>query len=218
MNAVLSPMIFQDLIKSEDKEISKSRKFELFQLLVNDPEIKSDIQNWFDGMLAISELHVLKRLSAVEQVTGLNDFSDFSDENRKPTIPEQLSILAEKIDNTTKPIQESVIKPKSTLEQKATEFAIHIRDVATKKGKMFLDSKEIMQFLKCELPEPLRMKNICNPRQFKKDVIEKASEMFTFIVLDKKKVGRKDVRVVYNPENDTKRLNRTDSYRRSTTT
>jgi hypothetical protein len=125
---------------------------------------------------------------------------------------EQIYQLTERIDNKTEPIQETVIEPRTSLEFKATEFAIHVRDVATKTGKTFLKSKEIMHFMKEGLPEPLRMKDIKNPRQFKKDVIKKASKMFPFIVLDKKKEGRRDVRVVYKPENDTKRPNCTDTY------
>ena len=69
-----------------------------------------------------------------------------------------------------------------------------------------------MHFLKCILPEPLRMKDIKNPRQFKRDVLQKAKSMFPFIFLDQKKNGRRDVRVVYKPENDTMRRKRTDPY------
>jgi hypothetical protein len=49
-----------------------------------------------------------------------------------------------------------------------------------KPERQFLDSKEIMHFLKHDLPEPLRMKDIQNPRQFKKDVLGKAKSMFPF--------------------------------------
>ena len=58
------------------------------------------------------------------------------------------------------------------------------------------------------------MKDIKNPRQFKRDVIQKAKSMFPFIFLDKKKHGRRDVRVVYKPESDTLQRNRMDTYRR----
>ena len=100
------------------------------------------------------------------------------------------------------------------MEHKATEFALYVRDAA-KTGKMYQDAKEIIHFLKNDLPEQLRMKDIQNPRQFKKDVLQKAKSMFSFISLDRKKNGRRDVRVVYKPENDTIRLNRTDLYIRT---
>ena len=185
-----------------------------FLRLLGIPEVQIVFNLMVENAITISGLDILKRLVALEVHTGLEDPID---EDHPITLPEQLSILTELINNTKEPIQETipVIKPRTTLEHKATEFALYIKDAAAKTGKTFLDSKEIMHFLKNDLPEPLRMKNIQNPRQFKKDVLEKAKSMFPFIDLNKKKEGRRTVRVVYKPENDTNRLNRTDPYIRS---
>jgi hypothetical protein len=179
--------------------------------LLQTQEVQAFLKIFIDNSIATSDLKILKRLADIERALGLNGFSDFEEEHEQ-TIPEQLSLLTERIDSITEPTQESVIEPRTTLEHKATELVNHVRDAATKTGKMFLDSKEQIHFFKYELSEPLRMGDIQNPRQFKKDVIDKAKSMFPFIALDKKKNGRRNVRVVYKPENDIIRLNRTDPY------
>ena len=63
---------------------------------------------------------------------------------------------------------------------------------------MFLTSREIMLFLKDGIKAEYRIKKtVKNIRQVKKDVIEKAVEMFTSSVsLSKKAKGHKEVRVV----------------------
>lgn len=186
-----------------------------FLKLLEVPEIQTVFNLMVENAIILSELNILKRLSKLEFHTGLDDPGD---EDHPITMAEQICQLAERIDNKTESIQETVIEPRTSLEFKATEFAIHVRDVATKEGKTFLKSKEIMDFMKSGLSESLRMKDIQNPRQFKRDVIQKAKSMFPFISLDKKKKGRRDVRIVYKPENDNKQLNRTDTYIRSKST
>lgn len=58
-----------------------------------------------------------------------------------------------------------------------------------------------------------QIKNIQNPRQAKRDIIEKAKNLFSdVIILDKKKHGNRDVRIVYKPKNDIKSINRMDAY------
>jgi hypothetical protein len=185
-----------------------------FLKLLGIPEVQIVFNLMVENAITISGLDILKRLTALEVRTGIEDPID---EDHPMTLPEQLSILTERIDNKAEPVQEPipVIEPRTTLEHKATEFALYIKDAAAKTGKMFLDSQEILHFFKHDLPEPLRMKDIQNPRQFKKDVLDKAKSMFPFIDLNKKKNGRRTIRVVYKPENDTKRLNRTDPYIRS---
>jgi len=177
------------------------------------PEVEVVFNLMVENAIALSELKILKRLADVEKALGLNDFSDFKEEHEM-TLPEQISLLAERIDNITEPIQESV-KPRTTLEQKATELVNHLKAVKPRNEEMFLNSEETMDFMKSGLSEPLRMKDIKNPRQFKRDVIQKAKSMFPFIFLDKKKHGRRDVRVVYKPKNDTMQRNRMDTYIRS---
>jgi len=180
-----------------------------FLKLLKVPEVQTVFNLMVENAIVLSELKILKRLTKLEVHTGLDDPGG---EDHPITMAEQIYQLAERIDNKTEPIQETVIEPRTSLEFKATEFAIHVRDVATKTGKTFLKSKEIMDFMKSGLSEPLRMKDIQNPRQFKRDVIQKTKSMFPFIFLDKKKNGRRDVLIVYKPENGTIRRKRTDTY------
>ena len=52
------------------------------------------------------------------------------------------------------------IVPKTTLEHKATEFALFLRDAVTTTGQSFVSPNKIMHFLKEGLSEPLRMGDI----------------------------------------------------------
>jgi len=193
-----------------------------FLELIKKPEIKAVLNLIVENILATSELKILKRIAALESKLGLNDLLDLEDEHEQ-TIPEQLSILAERIDNMTEPVtyqepvEEPVTSPKSTLEHKACELVEHLKTVVKpRNGEIFLNSREIIYFLKTELPEEYRLKNIQNPRQAKKDIIEKAKKMFSdFISLDKKKHGNRDIRIVYKPKNDNMIPNRMGTYIRS---
>jgi len=71
-------------------------------------------------------------------------------------------------------------------------------DIAPRNGEVFLTSREIMLFLKDGIKAEYRIKkNVKNIRQVKKDVIEKAFEMFpTSVSLSKKSNGHKEVRIV----------------------
>src|SRR5450759_5037333 len=105
-----------------------------FLELIKKPEIKAVLNLIVENILATSELKILKRIAALESKFGLNDLLDLEDEHEQ-TIPEQLSILAERIDNITepvtyqKPIKEHVTGPKSTLEHKACELVEHLKTV-----------------------------------------------------------------------------------------
>src|SRR5674476_625213 len=96
-----------------------------FLELIKKPEIKAVLNLIVENILATSELKILKRIAALESKLGLNDL-DFEDEDHELTIPEQLSILAERIDNITEPMAfHELIKPvvdtnKTTLEHKAS--------------------------------------------------------------------------------------------------
>jgi hypothetical protein len=187
---------------------SKEEKVNSFFMLMKDPEVqpvfRDYIENIIENVLATSELKVLKRIAALESKLGLNDFLDLEDEH-EVTIQEQLSMLAERIDNVTEPvtcpevIKEPAVCPKSTLEHKACELVEHLKTNANvRNGEVFLTSREVTDFLKYEIKEEYRIKDVKNTRQVKKDVIEKAQKMFPDnIFLSKKKHGNKDVRIIY---------------------
>jgi len=70
-------------------------------MLIKDPDVQSFFKMYIENVLATSKLKILKWLAAVETLLGLDDFSAGCDEEHESTIPEQLSLLAERIDDIT---------------------------------------------------------------------------------------------------------------------
>jgi hypothetical protein len=164
--------------------------------IFDSPEFKAAIEN----VLIISELKPIKRISTIETVLGLNDLQ----EEEQVTIPEQLNILAERIDNisqntvkATDNSQEEII-PKTTLEQKAVKLMESLKiKPRNRAGEVFLDNKELTNFLVKELPDELRT-NDSNLRRVKKRVIEKTRSLFPgSISINKSKYGRHETRIIY---------------------
>jgi hypothetical protein len=184
---------------------NKSESVQQFLALMEEPDVQSVLKLFIDSAIAESELKILKRLTDIEKALGLNGFSDFTEDNEQ-TIQEQLSLLAERIDNIA-PV--TIAAPnvehveahavKTTLECKAAELVDHLKNnVTPRNGEVFLNSREIIHFLKHEIPVEYRMKDIQNPRQAKRDVLHKAVKLFPgCITLSKKRNGTKEVRIVY---------------------
>ena len=224
----MSPVLSSPVLPSEpasivslfaNPEFRTALKGFVIDLVKEDIDFRESIREAVDYSIATSELEILPRLSVVETDLGHNDFA--FDEEHVPTIPEQLKELSNRIEQPlNKPTESIKIELpviKTTLEHKASELVEHLKtNVKPRNGEVFLNSREIMTFLKHEIPEEYRLKNIQNPRQAKKDIIEKAKKMFSdFISLDKKKHGNRDIRIVYKPKNDIKMPNRMGTYIRS---
>jgi len=183
-------------------------------MLLKDPDVQPVLRMYIENILATSELKILKRLAAVETVLGLDDYSDFEDE-QKMSIPEQISLLSERIDTRTEPVVQAPIKepasmPTSKTEVRAVELVEHLQNTQERNNEVFMTSREIMSFLKYDLPDEYSIGNkVKNPRQIKKDVLEKAVEMYPDIIcLSKKRSGNKNVRIVYKPKIDISSLKR----------
>src|SRR5665647_1044020 len=174
---------------------TKNEKVNQFLQLIQDPDIKPVLNLYLENFLATSELKILKRLAALEQVLGLNNMN-LNDEHEL-TIPEQLNILAARIDNTqvvNKPPVEPENSPVTKTENRAYLLVEKLKSLRSKK---FLDSTEIIQFLKYGIEERFRAKDGQNIRQIKKEVLKKAEKMFKGEVeLNKRKQGRKEVRLI----------------------
>ncbi len=159
---------------------------EIFRELIKQPAVKQDLFCIISEFMATSELKVLKRLSALETALGFNEPED---DDEEPTIPDQIKQLSEKLENASvKPQEEPEIDlpvvPETTLERKACALVEHLKEkVQPRNNQVFLNSKEIVSFMKTELPEDLRLKDVRNPRQAKKDVLEKAVKMFSDTVM-----------------------------------
>jgi len=188
-----------------DPEFKNVIKSLFFTLLEEDTEFKETVRGFIDCSITMSEHNVLKRISTTEKVLGLNDYPIFEEEDHVPTIPEQIKELSERIEQPLcRPtisikMDTEIIIPQTVTEHRAQELIEHLKnDIAPRNSEVFLTSREIMIFLKDGINVEYRIKkNVKNIRQVKKDVIEKAFEMFpTSVSLSKKSNGHKEVRVV----------------------
>ncbi len=185
---------------------SKTEKINQFLMLIKDPEVQPIFRMYIENILATSELKILKRLAAVETLLGLDDFSAGGDEEHELTVPEQLSLLAERIDDITEIAKrESIPEPVPILTTK-TEIRAHLlvehlkKEVKERSGGKFLSSEEIVFFLKYGIEEPYRVLEGQNVRQTKKEVLDKAVKLFpNNVFLSQKVHGRKNVRIICRP-------------------
>jgi len=175
----------------------------VIDLVKEDIDFRESLREAFDYSVATSELKILKRISTLETSLGFNDL-DLDDDDHEPTIPEQIKTLSERIEQplsrpTISIKMDTEIIPQTVTEHRASELITHLKnDIAPRNGEVFLTSREIMTYLRDGIKAEYRIrKTVKNIRQVKKDVIEKAVEMFTTSVsLSKKSNGHKEVRVV----------------------
>lgn len=148
------------------------------------PEIKSFLKEFIDASIATSELQILKRLSHLEEILGVDNSSDCI------TIPERLDNLEAKVNTQTyetRPIVEPEVKPTTETGKRAVELVEELK--TTDKG--YLSTREVIRFLKQKVPHA---KNIW---KVKKDVLATAQEMFpNTIALNKRDRGRHEVRLI----------------------
>jgi|GEM_PF-4117543 len=89
------------------------------------------------------------------------------------------------------------LAPQINLTTKTQKRACALVAYLRKSKKRFLKSSEIIAFLRNEAPENIRITDdIRNPREIKKEVLEKAVELFPDIQLNKSKHGRREVRIL----------------------
>jgi hypothetical protein len=207
MSSVLQSPSLPMLINLEDLNTYIQNQIEkalpaAVEKVLSDPE-NPIFFNAVERVLATSDLKILKRLFTHDILLGLEEPFD-TEEERAPNLPEQIKELSERIEQplnkATDRIKTDVDTiPQTVTEHRASELIAHLKnDIAPRNSEVFLTSREIMIFLKDEIKEDYRVKKtVKNIRQVKKDVIEKAVEMFTTSVsLSKKTKGHKEVRVV----------------------
>jgi hypothetical protein len=85
-----------------------------------------------------------------------------------------------------------------------TEIRAHLlvghlkKDVQERSGSKFLNSEEIVSFLRYDIEELYRVREGQNIRQTKKEVLDKAVKLFpNNVFLSQKSHGRKNVRIIY---------------------
>ena len=176
----------------------------VIDLVKEDIDFRESLKEAFDYSAATSDLKILKRLSVVETDLGRNDLADFEEEH-VPTIPKQIKQLSERLEQPLNKPTESIKidvdgSPQTITENRAHELIEHMKaDITPRNGEIFLTSREIMTYLRDGIKAEYRIKKtVKNIRQVKKDVIEKAVEMFTSSVsLSKKSKGHKEVRIIF---------------------
>jgi hypothetical protein len=101
--------------------------------------------------------------------------------------------MEQPLNKTTEEEMTEFYIPHTTLDLKASELVEYLKeDVKPRNNEVFLNSREIIHYLKTFIPEELRLKDIKNPRQAKKDILERAVKMFPSIVcIIKNKSGNK---------------------------
>ena len=154
-----------------------------------------------EKVLLTSELRTIQRIASLENVTGLTDYSDFEEEeDHAPTIPEQITVLAEKIENITvtcKPIIEPVIQPEGVADNRAVTIYNEAKK-ALETGTSFFGTKQVNHILRNLVPEGFRVKECQNIGQAKKEAFARLDKLFPGMFSFKQKAyGRKDVRLVF---------------------
>jgi len=174
--------------------LSKSEKVKEFIALLKNPEVQAVLELFIDNALAKSELMVLKRISTLEGKLGVSDMGLKDDEL---TIPEQLNLLASRIDNTVENYKPNLEPLQSAATKTESRAHLLVGKLKSLRGKKHLDSKEIVQFLKYGIEERFRAKEGQNIRQIKKEVLKKAESLFKGEVeLNKRNKGRREVRLI----------------------
>jgi len=160
--------------------------------LLKNPEVQTFFNTFLENLLATSDLKILKKIAVLESKLGTNGMEP----EEELSIPAQLSLLTYRIDNANVTNSQS-LEPVQACATK-TESRAHLLVAKLKgiRGKGFLSSKEVINFLRQEIDEKLRVGDKQNVRQTKKEVLEKAVELFPDIQLDKKKYGRREVRLI----------------------
>jgi hypothetical protein len=211
MSAVLQsptlPMLInlEDLKTYIDSEIEKGIEKALpaaIEKVLSDPENPFFIKA-VENILAISEHKILKRLYTHDVMLGLQEPDE---EEKFVSIPARIKALEYNVTTTPEKLPDNItseipIIPQTTLEIKAAALVDHLKEeVKPRNGEIFLNSREIINYLKTEITEELRLKDIKNPRQAKKDILEKAVKLFSDTVLIiRNKSGNKVTGIALKP-------------------
>ena len=168
--------------------------------------------------LKASHVDTVELLSiALKRITQLENtlFSTDSEgdlvigKNDKPILSQNLTTVTEKPREET--VRDFYI-PHTTLDLKAYAVVEYLKEkVKPRNNEIFMNSREIITFLKTEIPEELRLKDIKNPRQAKKDILEKAVKLFSnSVMIIKNKSGNKVTGIALKPS--MKRMDTMNTY------
>jgi hypothetical protein len=186
---------------------SKTEKINQFLTLMKDPDVQPTFRIYIENILATSELNILKRLKTIEKILELNDYP-IEDDEAESTIPKQIFLLSNQMKeviktNNKQSIMEPIPKAIHIGMSKTTARAIllfkDVVEVAIEgKDKIVIGSREIKDFLTNHIQPEYRIGNVSNFRKVKKDVLTTLKKLLPDnVLLDKKKYGRREIRLVY---------------------
>jgi len=178
-------------------------------MLIKDPDVQPVFRIYIENVLATSELNILKRLKAIETELELNDYPIENDEAEN-TIPRQIALLSNQIKEIIKtnnkqsiiePIHESVHIGMSKTTARAILLYKNVIEVASEgKKQIVINSREIKDFLTNKIQPEYRVGDVSNFRKVKKDVFSTLQKLLPDnVLLDRKKYGRREIRLVYGP-------------------
>lgn len=93
------------------RNASQTERQEFIDTILPELEESPIFKNAIETVLLTSGLKPIKRIHELEKTTGHYQFEDF--EEHEPTIPEQISLLSEKIDSLSDPLREPIKEPVS---------------------------------------------------------------------------------------------------------
>lgn len=167
-----------------------------FLTLLQDPEVYDVFKTLVLQALTDPEgSQLIQRVSNIEKHLGADDdycvgkdiFND--DKEVLMTIPEQFSLLSERINDASIPVLKETIFSGNGTEVRARFLKEKLQDVDYRNGKKFLNSKEVQGFLLREVPEEHRTTDKA-ARKVANDVMKRAVELFPeSMILTKNKKG-----------------------------
>ena len=173
---------------------SANSKVQEFLTLLQDPEVYDVFKTLVLQALTDPEgCQLVRRVANIEkhwaQMECMSEDPFNDDREVMLTIPEQLSLLSERINDASLPVLKETIFSGNETEVRARFLKEKLQEVDYRNGKKFLNSKEVQGFLLREVPEEHRTTDKA-ARKVANDVMKKAFEMFPeSLLLTKNKKG-----------------------------
>jgi hypothetical protein len=157
---------------------SMSADVKQFLSLLHNPDVCEVLHRIIENVLLTSELKPIKRIADLEAITGLNDYSEYDEEQHELTIPEQILMLADRIDNSVIPTaKETVSIPDNKTGVRARLLKNKLVSMPYRNGRKYMISSEVKAFLLDEIELDYRTTQK-GARVAAKDVMEKTKELF----------------------------------------
>jgi hypothetical protein len=199
--ALLKEPSIQAILRSAVEAAAKDLLAKLELQFLKGETTKVFLKYFIDETIATSELHILKRLTAVESMLGLSDL-----ENECPTLPERVERIEKEAEKKTFDITGLPEMP-STVTDIRTDFLIQHLKTNEDTPKMsspfadmelpFCNSKEFRFFVNDVLPDKYKPRSLKNIRKLKKDIFENAVRRYKDLVsINKSFHGNKELLLV----------------------